>query len=310
MRKTLAVCALVVSTIAGNAFAVGQARITGKVVDAATKQPIPDVVISVNATEVKNFKDQYKAKKDGTYAVAILDGTIHYKFVWSAPGYAPYEEVMKLSIGEPNFKDIELSKGTAAGAAPVIVQQAQAVVDPAVIAFNEGAALANQEKNGEAIAKFNEAVAAKPDLVAGWQALARVQLRMKAYPKAIEAANKVLALDPEETEMHSILYEAYTATGDKAKAAEEKKAMPANPTVLFNDAARAINAGKDSEAEGLLKQAISADETFAQAYYELGMVYVRGGKNAEAKKNLEKYLELEPSGKDAPTAKEMLKYVK
>jgi Flp pilus assembly protein TadD len=86
--------------------------------------------------------------------------------------------------------------------------------------------------------------------------------------------------------------------------------MPANAGVLFNDAARAINAGKDAEAEPLLLQAISADATFAAAYYELGILYVRSGKNEDAKANLNKYLELEPAGKDAPTAKEMLKYVK
>jgi Tfp pilus assembly protein PilF len=40
------------------------------------------------------------------------------------------------------------------------------------------------------------------------------------------------------------------------------------------------------------------------------MVYVRTGKTADAKANLEKYIELDPNGKDAATAKEMLKYVK
>ena len=40
------------------------------------------------------------------------------------------------------------------------------------------------------------------------------------------------------------------------------------------------------------------------------MLYVRAGKNAEAREALTKYLEIEPTGKDAPTAKEMLKYVK
>ena len=110
--------------------------------------------------------------------------------------------------------------------------------------------------------------------------------------------------------MYAVLFNAYTATGDKAKAAEAKKKLPANASSLFNDAAKLINSGKDAEAESLLKQAIAADDKFAPAYYELGMVYVRMGKNADAKTNLQKYLELEPSGKDAPTAKEMLKYVK
>jgi len=297
-----------VAAFAANAFAIGEARITGKVVDAATKKPIANVVITVVATEGKTFKQEYKAKPDGTYAIFLLDGTLHYKFTYTATGYRPFEEVMKLKLGEPNVRDIELASGTVTASATVPASEIK--VDPAVLAYNEGAELANQGKDAEALAKFEAAVAAKPDLTAGWQALAKVALRTKAYPKAIEAANKALAADPDEPDMYAVLYESYKATGDNAKAAEARKKMPANPAALFNDAAKAINAGKDADAEPLLRQAIAADEKFAPAYYELGMIYVRTGKNAEAKTNLQKYLDLDPTGKDAATAKEMLKYVK
>ena len=57
-------------------------------------------------------------------------------------------------------------------------------------------------------------------------------------------------------------------------------------------------------------QAIAVNDKFAPAYYELGVLYVHAGKYADAKTNLLKYLELDPNGKDAATAKEMLKYVK
>lgn len=303
MRRSLALCLMLLVVVAGNAFAVGEARITGKIISAIDKQPIADAVIKVEAVEGKNFKQEYKAKKDGSYAIFVIDGTIRYKFTWSAPGYAPFEEVIKLKLGEPNLRDIALGKqGSGAAAA--------AKADPAVDAYNAGAVLANEGKAAEAIVKFNEALAAKPDLTAAWMALAKLQAREKNWPAAIEAANKALEVDAEDGAMWSVLFQAYTATGDKAKADEAKKKMPANAGVLFNDAARAINAGKDAEAEPLLKQAIEADPTFAQAYYELGMVYVRTGNGAAAKQNLEKYLELDANGKDVATAKEMLKYVK
>jgi tetratricopeptide (TPR) repeat protein len=305
MRKpvTLALAAL---AFAASAFAIGEARITGKVLDAATKKPIENAVITVVATEGKTFKQDYKAKKDGTYAIFLLDGTLHYEFTYSAPGYRPYKEVMKLKLGEPNVRDVELNSGTVTATVPA----SEIKIDPAVVAYNAGAELANEGKDAEAIAKFQEAVAAKPDLTAGWQALGKIYLRTKNYPKAIEAANKALELASDETDMFAVLYESYKATGDKAKAEEFKKKLPANAAMLFNDAAKAINAGKDADAEPLLKQAITADDKFAQAYYELGMLYVRAGKNADAKANLQKYLELDPTGKDAATAKEMLKYVK
>ena len=306
MRKTVTL-ALAIAAFTVNAFAIGEARLTGKVSDAVTKKPLENVVVTVVATEGKTFKQDYKVKQDGTYAIFLLDGTLKYEFTYSAPGYRPYKEVMKLKLGEPNKRDIELASGAAITAT---VPAAEIKVDPAVTAYNEGAALANDGKDAEALVKFTEAVTAKPDLAAGWQALAKMAHRTKNYPKAIEAANKALSFDADDPDMYAILYESYKATGDKVKAAEAKKKMPANASLSFNDAAKLINAGKDGEAEPLLKQAIAADEKFAQAYYELGMVYVRSGKNADAKANLQKYLELEPTGKDAQTAKEMLKYVK
>jgi tetratricopeptide (TPR) repeat protein len=288
MRRSLALCLLALVALASNAFAGAEARLTGKIIDGATKAPIADATVTVTAVEGKNIKMDTKSKKDGSYAVFLLDGTLKYKFTYSAPGYQSVENVMKLKIGsEPNTLDVTLNTPAAARAA------APAKVDPAIVAFNEGADLANQGKVDEAIAKIEAAVAAKPDLTVGYQALGRLYMRNKNYAKAIANAQK-----------------AYTASGDKTKAAEFKKKLPVNASELYNQAADLINASKDAAAEPLLKQAVAADEKFAAAYYELGMIYVRSGKNADAKTNLEKYLQLEPNGKESATAKEMLKYVK
>jgi tetratricopeptide (TPR) repeat protein len=307
MRKTVAMSFLVIAAVAVNALALGEGRLVGKITDAVTKNPVPNATILVVSTGARNFRQEFKAEKDGMYRILLIDATLRYAITWSAPGYASYTEPMKLKLGDITTKDVALTPATAtAAAAPA----AEAKPDPAVGAYNEGAQLFNAGKFPEAVAKFQEAVTAKPDLTAGWLALARAAIQTKDYAKAIEAANKGLAGDPDEMDMYSVLYTAYTATGDKVKAAEAKKKLPANASSLFNDAAKLINSGKDAEAEPLLKQAIVADEKFAPAYYELGMLDVRLQKNADAKVNLQKYLELEPNGKDASTAKEMLKYVK
>ena len=306
MRKTLALCLMALLFAAANAFASGEARINGKVVDAVTKEPIADATVTLDATKSKKVHQETKSKKDGTYAMFVLDGTIPYLFTWSAPGYATYQENIKLKLGEPNPKDVELQKG---GAAPA-VGGGQAKQDPAAVAYNAGAELANAGKNDEAIAKFEEALKAKPSFTPAWSAMAKTYNKMKNYPKAIEAAKKVLEIDDEDTDMWAVLVNAYTATGDKNAAADARKHLPADAGQLFNDAAKAINAGNDAEAEQLLKQAVAADPKMARAFYELGMIYARASKKAEGIANLQKYLELEPDGKDAPTAKEMINYLK
>ena len=308
-RKALALCLFGLAAVAGNAFAVTEGRMAGTITDAATKKPVPNVTITFVATERRTIKQTFKSDSNGKYQVLMLDGTIAYMVKFEAPGYTPYEEKIKLKIGgEVNQKDIELQPE---GAMPAATPGAgRAAVDTNVVAYNEGAKLFNEGKIPEAIAKFKEVLKAKPEMIAAWEALARADLRAKDYAGAIESANKALEIAPDEIDMYAILYEAYTATGDKAKAAEAKKKMPADAGTIFNDAVKLLNAGKDSEAEPLLKQSIQANDKFGPAYYELGMVYIRLGKMAEAKENLMKYLEIEPNGKEAATVKETLKYLK
>jgi len=307
MRKTLALSVLALMVVAGNAFAIGEARIQGKITDAATHKPIPFAEIIIDAVTGHTVHNEFKADKDGVYRFLILDGTLSYKFTYKAAGYANVEQTMKLTLGDINTKDVTMAP---AGAGATSAAAPAAKADPAVAAYNEGAELANAGKILEAIAKLEEAVTAKPDLTAGYEALAKLYLRNKNYDKAIDRANKSLEIDNDNQDMFTVLTEAYTAKGDKAKAAEYRKKLPADAASMFNDAAHLINSGKDAEAEPLLKSAIAANDKFAAAYYELGMLYVRTQKNADAKTNLQKYLELEPNGKDAATAKEMLNYVK
>lgn len=313
MRKTLALSLLALAVIATNAFAGAEARLTGKIVDAATKAPIPNATVLVtSASSSKTFKQEIKAKSDGTYAVFLLDGTYQYKFTYNAPGYAPYEEVLKLKIGgEPNTKDVELSKGGAAPAAAAAAGGgAPSATDVAVAAYNAGAALANDNKDAEALAKFDEATKANPSFTTAWVATSKIAYRAKQYQKSVDAGTKAISLGADEIDLADVIADDYVALGDKAKAAEWKKKAPADPHALYNEAAKFLNANNDSAAEPLLKQAIAADDKFALAYFQLGMVYARTGKNADAKTNLQKYLDLDPKGAEAATAAEMLKYIK
>jgi tetratricopeptide (TPR) repeat protein len=308
MRRTFALGVLALMVVAGNAFALGEARMQGKITDAATHKPVANAAVIIDAVSGHNVHNEFKADKDGVYRFLILDGTIPYKFTIKADGYAPFEFTLKPTLGEVNTRDVTLVAGSASTSAAAPAASAKA--NPAVAAYNEGAALANEGKIPEAIAKLEGAVTAKTDLTAGYEALAKLYLRTKNYDKAIDRANKALEIDNDNQDMFSVLAESYTAKGDKTKAAEYRKKLPADASSLFNEAARLINSGKDGEAEPMLKGAIAANDKFAQAYYELGMLYVRSQKNADAKANLQKYLELEPNGKDAATAKEMLNYVK
>lgn len=306
MRKSLAIAAVLITAAATNLWAIGEARITGKVLD-REGNPIANAEIRVESLGSRPFDQKYKSGKDGRYSIFLLDGTQQYQFTVSKEGFAPYKEAIKLKLNpEKNEQDFTLAKEGEV----VVPFGTPAVVDPSVETFNAGVALANEGKNAEAIAKMEEALAAKPGMAAALQGLTQLNHRVKDWQKVITYGEQFLEISPDEPQIFVMLADAYKESGNKAKAAEYAAKAPKNPTALFNQAAQLINSGKMAEAAPLLEQAIAADPEFAQAYYELGMLYAGMSKNAEARRNLQKYLELEPSGNNAATAKEMLAYVK
>src|SRR5689334_12344312 len=167
MRKTLALTLFALMVVAANAFALGEGRIQGKITDAATHKPIPNATITIDAVSGHTVHQEYKADKNGEYRFLVLDATIQYNFTWSADGYQPVQEKLKLKLGDMTTKDVELTSGSAAAAAGAKA----GAPDPAIVAYNEGAALANEGKNAEAIAKMEEATSKKADFSAAYQAL-------------------------------------------------------------------------------------------------------------------------------------------
>lgn len=307
MRKSIILAVLVMLAIPVSVFALGQARMTGKVVD-TQGNPLPNATITLKHTKTKTFEETFKVRKDGTFALAVVDGTIDYEFTVSAEGFPDYKETIKMKlVPEKNEREFVLGGGAPTGGATAVFEERG--TDPASLAFNAGAGLFNQGDLDGAMAKFEESVTLNPELVAGWAALAKVAFQKQNWQKAVDSAEKALAIMIEDDEMHSILSESYAKLGNSAKAAEYKNKLPDNPGVLYNDAVNFLNAGDDAKAEPLLKRAVKADASFGPAHFQLGMVYVRMGKNAEAKTHLQKYLDLEPSGADAPMAKEIIKYL-
>src|ERR687888_65583 len=107
MRKTLAMTLLALMVVAANAFAVGEGRIQGHVTDAVTKKPIAGAIIHFEAASGRTVKQEYKSDKNGEYRFLILDATLPYNFTWSADGYQPVQERLKLKPGDLTTRDVE-----------------------------------------------------------------------------------------------------------------------------------------------------------------------------------------------------------
>jgi cytochrome c-type biogenesis protein CcmH/NrfG len=63
-------------------------------------------------------------------------------------------------------------------------------------------------------------------------------------------------------------------------------------------------------AEAAFRKILELDPSFPMAHYQLGMVDLNKGLNAEAIAEFEKYLELEPEGANAATATGIINHLK
>lgn len=148
---------------------------------------------------------------------------------------------------------------------------------------------------------------------------ADAQAKTKGYQDAIVSYQKALAIKPNNGPYMAQLADAYAHTGQTDKAVEQyaaaAQADPTNAgTYYYNQGVVFTNTGKSDEAVTALDKAIQADPNRADAYYLKGQALVakattKGDKivaPAGTAECFNKYLELQPTGKFAEVAKQML----
>lgn len=140
------------------------------------------------------------------------------------------------------------------------------------------------------------------------------------YKEAAEAYQKAVSLKPAEATYHNNLGQALAKQGKTEEAAAEYTTAaqldpPSAGMYYFNLGAILTNAGKVDEANAAFDKAIAADPKRSEAYYWKGVNLLGKATTDKSGKmvappgtadDLRKYLELDPSGRYASAAKEML----
>ena len=321
MKNTLRIlAALTILLRAVTAQAGTQGRAAGKVLDSAGN-PVEGATITVTTPSIKSFKLSFATKKDGTYGFIVNDATMLYDMRIEKEGY------LSVTLSKQKFSTIEITNmppqtmlktseapagkpapaGAAAAAAPSTSEQAAVSYNAAVDLYNSG------DKPG-ADAKLKEAVAKNPDLPQAWKLLAQISFENNDWARTLEYGQKAVDLDPSATDLYGRMAIAADKGGDKKVAAEWRKkyeeANPDSPEILYNKGVDAYNKGKMKEAEAALSKAVEAKPDLAMGHFLLGMVSFNMNKKAAAREHLQKYLDLDPNGKEAATAKELLPLVK
>ena len=321
IRRTLVTCALGIGLAFVAAPASAQSgQVRGKVVD-AKGQPVEGAKITIVNVETSGRKLETKTNKKGEYIqIGLQPG--RYTITASKDNLSDSHDVrISLDMSEVN---LTLAPGQGGGGA---MSKEEAVKQQAKVAairkaFDDGVALSNENKNEEAIAKFNEVLAVAPKCAECYANIGTIYARMKDWEKSEAAFKQAIEAKPDFAEAYNGLATVYNAQKKFDQAAEAStqatKLMGAagaggaggNASATFNQGVILWNAGKIPEAKAQFEQAVKLDPNMADAHYWLGMAFVNAGNTAEAKPQFEAYLKLAPAGQYAETAKSIVASIK
>ncbi|HTX33980.1 MAG TPA: tetratricopeptide repeat protein [Bryobacteraceae bacterium] len=197
-------------------------------------------------------------------------------------------------------------------------------------AFNAGMDAAKVGDWPKAVESFTKASTLDPTQVAVWSQLAEANVKLAgtktgpdadaAMQEGLKDYQKSIELKPDDPASHNN----YALALAKAKKfpeaqAELQKAAQLDPTnggkYYYNLGALEVNSGQNEAAADAFKKAYELTPTYADAYYQYGVMLVSkaqigaDGKVTPAPGTIEafqKYLELAPTGQFAQQAKDML----
>jgi len=300
LAGAVALLALSLPLLAG-----AQGRIVGRVTD-GRGNPVEKVKITVTTPKLTKFKLEIFTDKEGKYGTILNDSTIPYTYTFEKQGFITTNQEKKVPIGSTEEMNVVLLTQEQAVETGVVKQ----VVDPYTEAYNGAIERFQAGDLDGALALAHKAIELGPDRAGAFSMGATVAAKKQDWDHVIEWGEKSLALDPDNPPLVGYLATAYKAKGNAAKTAEyEKKYMAANPDqpeVVYNQAVELYNKGDAKGAVPLLEKAVTGKPDFANAHFLLGMSYLNVNDVPRMKEHLKKYLELDPKGKDASAAREML----
>ncbi len=154
--------------------------------------------------------------------------------------------------------------------------------------FDQGYNLYQVGRYDDAVQFFIDAITVKPDLAKAWYWLARTYQETNMVDEAIWAWEKVIQLEPDNTQAQYFL-----------KKMQNWKLYGKEAWEAYEQAQNAYLQGQYTPAIQLFETAIQENPNFDAAYYWLGISQLKNGDPAAATRSLEKYLTMQPQDKNA-----------
>jgi Tfp pilus assembly protein PilF len=302
----LALCLAAVSSIGVAQDWRGTGRLDGWVKD-ESGQPVEGALVQMSM-ENRTGGPKAKTNKKGYWAILGIAGG-KWNMDITAPGY----EIKKLSVGVSEASrapamEIQIKK-EAAQAAPGgegVAGAPSATGQQVKEAIEGGNKLLADKKYAEARAEYEKALALVPDNPAIMKGIVQTYHGEKNIDKEIELLRKITQLDPSDTESRVLLGSDLLQQGKLEEGKAILDGLPPgsvkDPAIFVNVGILFLNKNDPAQAVAYLGKAIELDPNQPDPYYYRGLSLMQQKKNADAKADFQKYLQIAPNG---PEAKEI-----
>jgi tetratricopeptide (TPR) repeat protein len=266
-------------------------RIACTVVD-ENEEPLKGALVTVTSPDLPAFEFSKKTNKRGQCMVNFSDPNISYLFTIELAGYQAVKTRLRPTAGQLDEHVFTLAPIGEAAARTTVVKTEQPagpmIGSKEAVRYNQGVELQQAGDLDGAKAKFREAAEADPDFAPAYTGIATVAVEQGNYQEAAEAAERAVALEPDDFRALQLRYDAYKNLGDEAKAATAAKALRESGDIseataqTFREAIEAYEAGDSEVAKLRFHQALELDPELVAAYSNLAQIYMSEGNAARA----------------------------
>lgn len=276
-------------------------RLEGKVSDAAGN-PVVGASVKLDCPS-RGGGTTVTTDKKGKWAYQGLTNC-KWDIEIKAEGFAPLTAGANLVSEQTRMAPIEVKLEKPKGPPPELLEAVK----------NGDAAFAAQQW-AEARANYEKVLALRPDLGPQvYQKLAQAYAGEKNTAKTIEYLELSIGAAPSRMDLRFAAAQSALEAGLVDKGLEFLKgiddAAVVGPDGYFNIAIYYLRKSDAPNAITYFSKALLKDPKLGDAYYWRAMSYVRDGKLAEAKTDLQKSLEVDPAGPNADKAKAALAQLK
>jgi Tfp pilus assembly protein PilF len=202
-----------------------------------------------------------------------------------------------------------------AAAARADIERFGRLTEEAKGVYNQGVALTKVGDDKEAFEKFQEALALDPNFELALVGVATTGLKLDRATEAYAAAETLLKVNPQNAEAHKIRYNAALKLREEAKLLEALRGLAPYDAAIARDGlyrlgTAAFDKDEAAKAKERFREVLALDPNHAKAHYSLGLLLMREGAKVDARRHLERFLQLAPDDPDAGTARDALNYLK